>query len=99
MPRHGITRDQCGELAPSGVVDTLGQASILDHILDGQIVDSNQVKLVDDATAVLVSEIRALASSSFVGACHHLASLLSVLPCGPFLPLLPPTFPHPLPFH
>jgi len=73
-----LTRDEVCELAPRGVVDTLGQAPVLDlldHVPDTQVLDRNEIELVDDTATLLVSEVLALPSRPFVRASNHLTPL------------------------
>jgi len=69
-------------------MNTLGEVAVLDQIRDAQILQSDDIKLVDEAAAVLVSKVLALPPRPLMRPCDHLAALLAMFPCGPLLRIL-----------
>src|SRR5262249_47567877 len=51
--------DQAPELTPRGVIDALGEASNLDHARRANLFCRDEIKLVDEAAAVLVRNVLA----------------------------------------
>jgi hypothetical protein len=50
-------RQQGGELAPRRVLDAVRQTMVVRHPVDRQVFDGEQIKLIDDATALLIAEV------------------------------------------
>ena len=56
------------ELTPPAVADGLGQPAVADHVLDGQVLDHDDVVAADEAGAGAVEEVLASATDFPVGA-------------------------------
>ena len=52
-----LVREEAGELTPRRVMDALGETMVVRHPVDRQILHGDQIKAVDDATAVLMGEV------------------------------------------
>src|SRR5438132_14435778 len=63
---------------PRGITDALGEAVVMDHPADGEILHRDHLKPIDDPVALLVSEILPLPAHPLVNASHHLAPLLTL---------------------
>src|SRR5262245_61713950 len=70
-----LMREQVCELTPRRVVNTLGETVIMHHPIDRQILDSDHIKPVHDATAVLMGEVTPAPGDAFIDSCHDLAPL------------------------
>ena len=70
-----LVRKEAGELAPRHVMDALGETAVVDHPVDRQILDSDQVKGVDDATTMLMREVAPPPGNAFMHPRHDLATL------------------------
>ncbi len=66
----------------------------MNQVGDAKIFDGNGIKRVDDATAVLMSEVLPLPPRAFMCAGRHLAALLPFLPGGAFFGILAHHVPH-----
>ena len=91
-----LTRDEVGELAPRGVVDALGEVSVLDHVPDTEVFDRNDIELVDNTAALLVSKVLPLPSGALINTGNYLAPLLTVFPGDLFFRILPDSLPDAL---
>src|SRR6266446_9978137 len=85
----GFVFQLADQFAPAHVADGLGQAVILDHVLDGQTLDADHLVLVNDACRELVLIILASISNLGVDASNFETSFVPVL--GAFLLLGQPT--------
>jgi len=47
----------CGTLRPRGVLNTLGQAVVMHHLIDRHIFDGDQGKPIDEASALLMGKV------------------------------------------
>jgi hypothetical protein len=65
-------REKIRELTPRDVSGTLGEAMVVHHPLNRQLLNRDQIKLVNDAAAVLVSKIASPPSDTLSDACNHL---------------------------
>ena len=54
-----LVREKCSELRPRRILDTFGEAMIVDHPIDRQVFDGNHIEAVDQATTLLMSKVRA----------------------------------------
>jgi hypothetical protein len=52
--------DHCRKLAPRGVMDAPGEAAVLDHTRDAQIVKRDDITGVDEAAGLLMRKVLAL---------------------------------------
>ena len=66
-----LVREKVRELAPRHVMDALGETMVVRHSVDRQILQGDQVKLVDDAAAVLMGEVAAPPGDPFMHPRHH----------------------------
>jgi hypothetical protein len=64
-----LVRKEAGELTPRRVMDTLGQTMGVRHPVDRQVLHRAHVKLVDNATAVLMREIAPSPACPFMDSC------------------------------
>ena len=68
-----LVRQQGGELAPRRVLDAVRQTLVVRHPVDRQVFDGEQIKLVHDATTLLMREIAPPPSRARMHAGDHLA--------------------------
>ena len=80
----GLIRDHSRKLAPRDIVDALSQASILDQVLDPEVLDGNDTEFVDDTSTLLMGKAVPFPASAFMAASLYLAALLAFLPSDPF---------------
>ncbi len=73
-----LVGEEVCELRPRRVSDALGETMGMHHPVDREVLDGNQIELIDNATAVLVREVTASPSDSFIDARHDLAPLGSL---------------------
>ena len=69
-PMLPCTKGGC-ELAPRRVMNALGETMVVHHPIDRQIFDSDQIKGVDDAAAVLMGEVAAPPGDALMHPRHH----------------------------
>src|SRR5260370_38200471 len=67
-------REKVRELAPRCVMDALGEAMGMHHPIHRQVFNGNQVKLMHNASAVLVGKIATPPRAALIDTSHHLAS-------------------------
>ena len=81
---HSLTSICCfvcevgGKLRPSRIMNTLGEAMIVDHLVDRQVFDGNHIEAVDDASALLMREVAAPVGNPFMDSANNLAALRSL---------------------
>src|SRR5438128_3037076 len=66
------------ELTPTNVMDRLGQAVVLDHVLDSQALDANRLVLAKNAGRELLLVVATAISNSCVDACDLPPGLLTI---------------------
>ena len=64
-----LVRKEAGELTPRRITNALGETMVVDHPVDRQVLDRDQIKGVDNATAVLVSEVAAPPAGALIHSC------------------------------
>ena len=87
----------CRKLAPRGVVEARGEASVLDFLdyaCDAQIFERDDIEFVDDTMGALVGKVPALPPRPLMCPCDHPVALLAVLPCAPLLRIVAHCLPH-----
>jgi len=67
------------ELPPRCIMDGLRKAVVVDHGVDREVFDGNDVMPVDDLAAFLMREVRASIGDALMDARHHLTALAA---CG-----------------
>ena len=70
--------EACHELGPGCVHDALGNTMVVHHSIDCQVFHSNDLKVVDDAPAVLVGEVTTAVGDALMDSAHHLSALLAL---------------------
>jgi len=63
------------ELSPRRILDALGETVVMHHPIDRQIFDRDQIKLVDEAAALLVGEVAPPPGDALMHASHNPAPL------------------------
>src|SRR5690348_17781223 len=66
------------ELPPTHVMDRLGQAVILDHILDAQTLDANRLVLANDASREVVLIVPTPIGNACMDAGHFASGFLTI---------------------
>lgn len=66
------------KLTPRRVTDALGQAMVVDHLIDGHILARNHLMVVDDLPALLMSKVLASVNDAFMHPRHGFAALRSL---------------------
>src|SRR5665213_479012 len=98
--RHEPTTGTCclvrqirAELAPRGITDALGQTVMVDHPVNLQVFDTDDLEAVDDLPAVLMGEVLAPIGDPLVNPSYHLPALLPgrAALCFPAHPALGPS--------
>src|SRR6266446_10938674 len=75
----GFVFQLADQFAPAHVADGLGEAVILDHVLDGQTLDADHLVLVNDARREFMLIILAPISNLGMDASHADAGLVAIL--------------------
>jgi hypothetical protein len=88
--------DQGCELTPRNIVDALGETFVLDHLLEGESFNNDQIEHSDDAMRMLVREIFSLPFRPFMRPSYHLAQLLPMSPGNSLLLFLAHSMPDTL---
>src|SRR5438132_13510824 len=66
------------ELPPANIVNRLGQAVVLDHVLDPQALDANRLVLANDAGRELLLIVTTPVGNSCMDACDFAPRLLTI---------------------
>jgi hypothetical protein len=70
-----LVRKEGSELTPRGVANALGETMVMRHPVDRKVFNCDEIKDVDDTTAVLVGEVTAPPGDTLMDSRHHTASL------------------------
>ncbi len=70
-----LIRQTGGEHRPCGGADALGETMVVEHVINGQILNRDSAMLVDDLPALLVREVLAAVGDALMDARHHLPTL------------------------
>jgi hypothetical protein len=73
-----FARELTKESTPRRVGNTLGEARLVHHSIDIQILNTDDAKSIDNLSRLLVNKIATLEIDSFMKARHHFASLRSL---------------------
>src|SRR5207244_595215 len=66
------------ELTPTNVMDRLGQAVVLDHVLDSQALDANRLVFTDNAGRELLLVVATAIGNPSVNPSHLAPGLLTI---------------------
>ena len=64
-----------GEHTPRSVMDALSETMAVDHAIDSDVLDSDGLVAVDDASRFLMDKVMTEEYNSFMHSCHSLAAL------------------------